>query len=88
MLVHKQIIIKGQVENTGFRFHALKGAIRCKINGVVSQKDGKIIIEAEGEQNAIDQFMEWCRQGTRFSRINSVEVVHKEIYGFSDFKIS
>jgi acylphosphatase len=88
MLVHKQITVKGHVENTGFRFHALRGAFICKINGVVSQKDGKIIIEAEGEPEAIDHFTEWCRKGTTFSRISGVEVVHKEIYGFSDFKIS
>lgn len=88
MLVHKQIIVKGHVENTGFRFHALRGAFVCKVYGLVSQKDGHIIIEAEGEQSAIDHFMEWCRKGTAFSEISSVEVISKDIVGFSDFKIS
>ncbi len=88
MLVHKQIIVKGKVENTGFRLHALRGASVCKIKGAVCQKDGDVIIDAEGEPDAIDHFTEWCRQGTTFSRISSVEVVNKEVFGFSDFKIS
>lgn len=88
MLVHKQIIVKGKVENTGFRFHVFRGAFVYNINGLVRQKSGDIIIEAEGEPGAIDHFTKWCRQGTTFSQISSVEVVNKEVFGFSDFKIS
>lgn len=87
MLVHKQITIKGKVENTGFRFYALRGAYVYSINGFVSQKGGNIVIEAEGEPGAMDHFTEWCRQGTTFSHISGVEVINKEIYGYQNFQI-
>ncbi len=88
MLVHKQILIKGKVENTGFRFHALRGAIDFNIKGMVRQEGGDIIIEAEGEQDALDHFIAWCSKGTMFSGISSVQVVSKNIAGFSDFMIA
>ncbi len=88
MLAHKQIIIKGQVENTGFRFHALRGAYAFSIKGAVTQKDGDIIIEAEGEPKDMDQFIAWCSKGTMYSKVSKIDVVNKNVYGYSDFKIS
>jgi acylphosphatase len=48
MIRHLQFIIKGKVENTGFRLYALWGASECNIKGEAWQHEGKIIVEAEG----------------------------------------
>ncbi len=87
MLVHKQIIIKGKVENTGFRFHAMRGACLYGICGDVRQNGNRILIEAEGEEESVDAFTAWCRQKHEFSTIESVTIQDKTLSGYSDFKI-
>lgn len=87
MVLHKQIIVSGKVADTGFRFYALKGAFMHRINGHVTQQDKKIIIDAEGDDIALQNFIEWCSLGPSCSKVSSVFVVEKPIYGYSDFKI-
>lgn len=87
MLVHKQIIIRGRVENTGFRLHAMRGASVFNILGEVRQREGKVVIEAEGEEDALEGYIEWCGKGSTSSLVDSIEVQQKPAYGYFDFKI-
>lgn len=87
MLVHKQIIIRGKVENTGFRLHAMRGACFCGIYGDVRQQGNEIWIEAEGEDELVNAFIAWCRDNHEHSEVESVIINIKTLSGYSDFKI-
>ncbi len=87
MLVHKQIIIRGRVENTGFRLHAMRGASVFNIFGEVCQREGEVVIEAEGEERDLEGYIEWCGKGSNISMVDSIEVQQKPAYGYFDFKI-
>lgn len=84
---HHQLIITGKVENTGFRFYALRGANRFQINGEVSQHKEIIIIDAEGEEDALLEFDKWCRKGPDGSEIDTFIVSEMELTGYEDFII-
>jgi len=87
MIKHFQIIVSGNVENTGFRLFALRGARKLHINGEVSQELGKIIIQAEGESISLGDYETWCRTGPVGCQIESVEIIEKTVRGYADFII-
>jgi acylphosphatase len=57
------------------------------INGNVSQMPGQIIIEAEGEESDLEQYIQWCKKGPALGKIESVETTEKKIFAYNDFKI-
>jgi acylphosphatase len=87
MVRHMQMVISGTVENTGFRLYALWGAKQMKINGNVSQMPGQIIIEAEGEESDLEQFIQWCKKGPAACKIHSFNTTEKKLSALRDFKI-
>jgi acylphosphatase len=84
---HVQFVIKGRVENTGFRFYALRGANRFQIRGEVSQKTDSIVIDAEGDDAALAEFKQWCRKGSEGSIIENFCSTEKELSGYDEFRI-
>ena len=84
---HIQLIISGKVENTGFRFYALRGASMFGIHGCVMLKNGQAILEAEGEEAQVADFMDWCRTGPEGAAIESLVTHEKSVFGYDDFKI-
>ena len=87
MIRHLHIIIAGNVEHTGFRLYALWGASEFQINGEVKEHPGQIIIEAEGEEPALQGFIEWCRKGPQGSKVQMLSTAEKPLYGYTDFRI-
>ena len=54
------ITVSGRVQNVGFRFNTLKAAKKNDIYGIVKNlHDGSVYIEAEGEEENLDQFILW-----------------------------
>jgi acylphosphatase len=87
MIRHLQFVIKGKVENKGFRLYALWGASECNIKGEARQFEGKIIVEAEGLQSDLNRFTEWCKKGPAGSVIESFEINNLVVLDYQDFKI-
>lgn len=87
MIRHLQFVIKGKVENTGFRLYALWGASECSIKGEARQFKDKIMIEAEGRQSDLNKFTEWCKKGPAGSTIETFEINERPVYQYEDFKI-
>ncbi len=86
----KSIIIKvsGKVQNVGFRFYTKKAAKNLDVNGYVKNlPDGSVYIEAEAEDYIIDQFVEWCRKGPSWSRVEKINIQENDIMGYQDFVI-
>jgi len=83
------IIIKGKVQNVGYRYFALKKAIELGINGfVVNLPDGSVKIEAEGNDADIDKFIYWCRTGPSMDVISDVEVIDSDVKNYDSFAIA
>ena len=86
----KCVIIRfiGKVQNVGFRFHTHKTAKNLNISGFVCNKiDGTVYIEAEGKEKDIKEFIDWCRIGPSWARIDDVQIQESVVSGFSDFRV-
>jgi len=83
-----QIIIRGKVQGVWFRVSTRNKAQELSVCGIVkNQLDGSVYVEAEGDENSLKHFIEWCYEGSEFSRVDTVEISEMERNFFSDFQI-
>ncbi len=87
--VAKTILCTGKVQGVFFRASTRDQARAIGLNGwVKNQPDGSVLIHAEGGEDAIKQFVDWCKKGPPQARVAGVEVSDAEIKGFDSFDIS
>jgi acylphosphatase len=89
MVKHINILVRGKVQGVGYRFTCMEVAYRLKICGYIrNQRDGSVFIEAEGEQENLDQFAKWCTKGPIWARVVTCEVADGEVQGYQSFDIT
>jgi len=54
---------------------------------VRNEPDGGIYLEAEGEEKNLKKFLEWCRQGPAWARVEKVEMKEGKMKNYKDFEI-
>lgn len=83
-----QIQVSGKVQGVWFRASTQRKANELDIKGIVKNlPNGNVYIEAEGEEDALEDFIKWCHQGSDHSRVNNVTISEVEIKFLEDFKI-
>ena len=87
-MIHKNILIIGHVQGVGFRFSTQRAAKNFGIKGYVkNMPDGSVYIEAEGNSEQLNQFINWCYQGPPHAYISNVEIEDAEIMNYEYFDI-
>ena len=85
---HYNIRIQGQVQGVGFRYSALRAAEIYNICGFVrNEPDGSVYIEAEGESFNLEMYLEWCKKGPGYGRVDKIYHTASAVQGFSKFEI-
>lgn len=84
------LFISGRVQGVFFRTHTHKKAIQLKLTGWVrNSPDGRVEAYAEGEEDILEQFVEWCHQGPPAAQVENVEVKWGEGENqYKDFRIA
>ncbi len=83
-----KITVKGRVQGVFFRDSTRNKASELGICGFVrNQPDGAVYIEAEGDDEPLEQFTQWCREGPPWARVEEVAVNECEAEGASKFII-
>ena len=73
-----QIRVLGKVQGVYFRFFTQRKATELDLSGwVKNQEDLSVLIEVQGAQEKLDQFISWCHKGSPFSNVG--QVLLKEI---------
>jgi acylphosphatase len=86
MTVRKRALVAGRVQGVFFRDSARQEAQRLGVAGSARNLgDGRVEIIAEGEEEAVDQLIEWCRSGPSYADVTGVEVSNEEPQGASGF---
>jgi acylphosphatase len=74
-LTAKHILVKGKVQGVFFRKETRLAAEKFGITGWVRNTgDGNVEIFAQSNEDAIKQFIDWCRQGPPKADVKDVEV--------------
>ena len=87
---HLKAKIYGRVQGVNFRFETLRKAEEFGLSGwVANQGDGSVYLEAEGEEGALNNFLDWCRQGSPAAQVEKVDYeFYDDRKGFEGFEIS
>ncbi|MFQ6678584.1 MAG: acylphosphatase [Fidelibacterota bacterium] len=67
--------ISGKVQGVWFRDSTRKEAVKLNVVGwVMNKPDGTVYLEAEGEEEQLNQLIKWLNVGSRYSRVDNVEI--------------
>ena len=86
--MHAHAYVSGTVQGVSFRYRAQAKAMKHKVNGWIRNlEDGRVELEAEGEADAVEMLIEWCRRGPMFATVTGVEVTYGAPKGFESFDV-
>lgn len=87
-MIHKNIKVYGRVQGVFFRAFAKESAESFNLAGFAkNDPDGVVYIEVEGSQENLDQFINWCQEGSLLSKVERVEVFEGEVQNYEEFKV-
>jgi len=82
------LTLSGRVQNVGFRFSTVQTAQDLHIKGFVQNKpDRTVYIEAEGDAENLNNFVQWCKKGPPAAKVENIEKQEIPIQNFSDFNV-
>jgi acylphosphatase len=86
-----RFIVSGNVHGVNFRYSSAKKAKELNLTGFVRNSTEGVEVILEGKENAIEQFIEFCRGNPGYSEVMGIEIKEKEKISrlsFKDFQIS
>lgn len=78
----------GRVQGVNYRRATKREATRLGITGFArNAADGSVWIEAEGDDEAMEKFIKWCKKGPPRSEIDKFDVQDGDLVGYKGFEI-
>lgn len=85
---HLNIIVTGKVQGVSYRISTRTKAQQIGITGFVRNEPNKsVYIEAEGEEDLLENFIAWCKIGPPKAEVNKLEIKDGIVKKFSSFII-
>ena len=82
------MVVSGMVQGVFFRQVTSEQARQLGVAGWVRNRpDGRVEAVFEGPQDAVDELVSWCHEGTPWSDVERVEVIPEEPEGLEAFRI-
>lgn len=88
--IRSHVVISGRVQGVFFRMETKQVADSFNVSGwVKNNRDGTVEAVFEGEKEAVDSVVKWCRKGPPLSNVDRVDVIEEDYKGeFRGFDIS
>jgi acylphosphatase len=88
MDVRRRVVVGGRVQGVGYRESCRRQAERLGLSGWVRNcSDGSVEAVFEGETEAVDAAVAWCRKGPRWAAVRSVDVYDEDFEGGGGFRV-
>ncbi len=82
------ILVRGRVQGVFFRASAQEKANEENISGWVrNHPNGTVEIHAEGSEQALARFVEWCRLGPPAAKVTDLDIEPVSVAGSTSFSI-
>ncbi|MGH2980982.1 MAG: acylphosphatase [Solirubrobacterales bacterium] len=87
-MIRRRAVVHGRVQGVFFRDTTRRMAESRGVSGWVSNRpDGAVEAVFEGETEAVDALLRFCREGPRGAAVKRIEVTEEEPEGLSGFAI-
>ncbi|MET0731138.1 MAG: acylphosphatase [Solirubrobacterales bacterium] len=87
-MTRRRVVVSGRVQGVFFRDTTRRRAESGGVAGWARNRpDGAVEAVFEGDPEAVDQLVEFCRRGPSGAEVTSVEVVEEEPEGLSGFEV-
>ncbi|MDP9223961.1 MAG: acylphosphatase [Actinomycetota bacterium] len=87
-MIRRRLLVSGDVQGVFYRDGCRSTAEAEGVSGSARNlPDGQVEVALEGDPEAVERVLEWCRRGTPQSTVRSVEVSEEEPRGEERFRI-
>ena len=87
--VRRRVVVHGHVQGVFFRDTTRRLAQQHGVAGWVrNNRDGTVEGAFEGELEAVERLLDFCRGGPRGARVDRVDVYEEDVEGLSEFRTS
>ena len=87
-MIRKRAVVHGRVQGVFFRDTARRRAQEAGVAGWVRNlPDGTVEAAFEGEPEAVERLLAFCREGPRGADVERVEVFDEPPEGTADFRV-
>ncbi len=82
------VFISGRVQGVGYRYNTYRQARQLNVKGWVQNlKDGRVEAWFEGEADALQGMLRWCKDGPLSAKVEDVSAEATTATGFENFQI-
>ena len=87
-MTRKRVVVAGRVQGVFFRDTTRRRAESAGVAGWVSNRpDGAVEAVFEGEADAVEELVDFCRRGPSRAEVTSVEVAEESPEGLRGFRV-
>ena len=80
--------MSGKVQGVFFRASTKEKAEELGITGFVrNERDGSVYIEAQGEEDVLEDFLHWCKRGPQHARVDAINIAEIKGGDFEAFEV-
>lgn len=88
-MIRRRVIAHGFVQGVFFRDSVRQRAAAARVGGWVrNNRDGTVEAAFEGDPDAVDRLVAFCKEGPRGARVDRIEVLVEEPEGVEAFRIA
>jgi acylphosphatase len=89
MIVRRRVVVSGRVQGVFYRDTCREMAWRHGVSGSVRNcRDGRVEAVFEGDIDAVEAMVDWCRRGPAGALVVSTEVTDEEPTGEESFRVA
>jgi len=87
--IRRRVIVHGFVQGVFFRDTVRRRATSAGVAGWVrNNRDGTVEAVFEGEADAVERLVAFCREGPRGARVDRIEIFDEDPEGLAGFAVS
>ena len=87
-MIRRRLVVHGRVQGVGFRYSVARAAQTRGVAGwVANRADGTVEAAFEGEHEAVESLVRFCREGPRGAVVDRVEVDDEGPEGLRSFAV-
>jgi len=87
-VIRRRVVVHGYVQGVFFRDTVRRRAQQRGVSGwVANRPDGAVEAVFEGEPEAVERLVDFCREGPRGAQVDSVDVRDEDPEGLTGFNV-